>query len=504
MSSFPCKKAAHRPEGCPPLSDSEDSDEETVHKISNESINEVYQNDVSSLAKSSVKGVKQVKDVECWFVDRSAIQSTRTTSITKMQTEAERLQKQIEEIKLEKERIQVEIRQKKKQMIEAIEKVIELEDSIESVEALIADKLHHFQTRLIDLETKRWDIFSNSGDTKVRQLLESEIDEVKEEFNKRSKFDETEMSRLIQTAQTSAVSIGDVVELYQHYVDESIADALSEESPTKLKEMKENLSKNMEKLHRLINRPAQFCKDKAGKRFYLNVNMERVYKAEAHSSEYKLNVDCDREKIKDGFTLAIDGSGEFYVDFVGRKIYTKYYFEDENGRYYIDVHGSRFYKSDPEASEYILVNGDWKKIKDGTYPVDERGLRIIVKPANEKEMEVQVVDLTTSSDLESDLDSDLETGLKSDAELDLKKESKKKKVHKDDLKYIKEAVGPAIRKGLVAVALFQPADPIDFFANFLLNYRYKKQSFEKQEQELNHFLDLRDKLSEEPNVSECN
>lgn len=484
MSSFPCK-SAYRPEGCPPLSD---SDEENTHKKSTRSksggssatssiLGEESHNNVESLAKSSAE---RIKDAGCWFVDRSTVLGTRTDSLAKLQTEAETLQTQIEEVKLEKERIQMNIRQKKKQIIGAIEKVIEFEDSIQSVEASIADKLHHYQTRLIDLETKRMDIFLNSGDAKVRELLESEIDEIKEEFNKRSKLDEAEMNQLTQAAQKLAAEIGDVIELYQNFFDESITDAMSVESPAKLEEMEENFSKNMKKLRHLMNRAAQFCYDKAGKRFYLNVDLERVYKAEAHSSEFKLNADGEREKINDGFTLDNDGNGEFYVDNVERKIYTKYYFEDDYGRYYIDVHGSRFYKSDPEASEYMLVNGNWKKIKDGTYSRDERGLRIRVEPADE--VEVEVIDLTTS-DLESDL--------------------KEKKVKIDDIKYIKEAVGPAIRKGLAAVALHQPADPIAYFANFLLNYRYNKHMFEKREEELNHFLDLRSKLKDGPEVPDC-
>lgn len=41
-----------------------------------------------------------------------------------------------------------------------------------------------------------------------------------------------------------------------------------------------------------------------------------------------------------------------------------------------------------------------------------------------------------------------------------------------DLEYIKAAVGPAIKKALTAVAVHQPTDPINYFANFLLNYRY--------------------------------
>lgn len=486
MSSFPCK-SEYRSDGCPQLTD---SDEDETGKVSTWS-KSGSANATSTSSKTSSKmaskqdaisSVEAVKDLGCWFVNRSGENSTQMESIVKMETEAATLQTQVEDFILEKERIQTEIRQKKKQMIEAIMKIIELDDSIEGVEALIADKLHLFQKRLVELETKRKENFLNSGDAKVRELLDSEIDEVKEEFKRRSETDEADRNLLTQSAQTMAASIGNVVELYQRFIDESITDAMLLKSPKELEEMEENFSKNMKKLRRLISRVAKFCNDEGGNRFYLNVDMKRVYKAETHSSEYKLNIDGGREKINDGFPLDNDGNGEFYVDSVGRNIYTKYYFEDDYGRYYIDIHGSRFYKSDPEASEYALVNGNWKKIKVGTYPVDERGLRIRAEPADEEEDEedMEAVGSSTTSKL------------------------KGKKCESDDFKYIKEAVGPAIRKGLAAVVIHQPVDPVSFFANFLLDYRYNQQMFEKREQNLSYFSDLQKKLKDGLNVSECN
>jgi hypothetical protein len=53
----------------------------------------------------------------------------------------------------------------------------------------------------------------------------------------------------------------------------------------------------------------------------------------------------------------------------------------------------------------------------------------------------------------------------------------------DDLDYIKSSVGPAIIKALAAVVIHQPADPIDYFANFLLNYRCNQRMFGKRDQD---------------------
>lgn len=451
MSSLPCQ-SAYRSERCPPLSDS-DSDVEA-------------QNDDLTVACDSSEE-NQVKQLDCGYVDRSSAFGTRIESIEKLETNAEQLQHRIDEYIHEKERIQEEIRRKKKLLIDAIMKVVEFEISIQDVEAIIADKLHHFQTRVIDLESKRMEMFLNSGDAKVHELLEHEIEELVEEFNQTSRADECCRDEITQNAQEFAASIGDVIKEYQTYFEELLAEAENRKSYTQKEAMMNEFNDNMTQLRRLMNRPAQYCSDETGHRFFLDINKEKVFQVETHSSEYKLSSEGDCKKVKDGFKLNEDENGEFYEDLKGRKIYTKYYFHDDFGRFYIDVHGSRRYTGDPEASEYMLVNGNWKKVKSGTYETDERGLR--VKPAEAEVLtDQQILDMTT--------------------------EGLTEKMKDDDLNYIRESVGPAIRKALASVVLHQPVDPINYFAIFLLNYRYNQHMFEKRDEELKFFMDMREKL----------
>ena len=446
-------RSTHRSEGCPSLSDSE-SDEEAVN-IDDRNSSEKHEKDEHA-------------EPDCFVVDHPAPEGTRTESIEKLKTNADLLQVQIAEFTFEKERVQENIREKKRLLFDAILKVVEYEKSIQAVEAVIADKLHHFQTRMVDLETKRMEIFLECGDGKVRELLEREIKEVKEEFEQRSKVADSERDQLTQQAQQIAASLGDVIDEFKGYAEEMMLKVKAEKSEEELEAMKTKFNDDMTQLTRLINRPAQFCFDKSGNRFYVNVNKEKVFKIDNHSSDYKLSVDGVRERIKDGFKLDNDENGEFFIDLSNRKIYIKYYFEDEFGRFFIDVHGHRHYQADPEASEYMLVNGNWKKIKDGTYETDERGLRL--KPKSKVESVEQVFDMNSGK-------------------LSMKTED-------DDLKYIKEAVGPAIRKALAAVVIHQPADPINYFANFLLNYRYNQCMFEKRDEELKINLELREEMKE--------
>lgn len=458
MSSFPCK-SAYRSESCPPLSDSDD-DEERGSKGEGNTEGGVVNDESDALV---------TPPPECLFVDQTSVLGTRTESIAKLEKSADELKLQIENIHMEMERVANEIRDKKKCWLEAILKVVEFEKSIQGIELSISDKLHHFQERIIDLESKRMENFKNSGDRAIHDLLENEIDEVKEEFEKQADADDNEKNEMTTQGQVFAASLGDVTSEYLKLFEEALEEAKTSKSRHTVEDMKEEFYENMALLENLLKRPAKFCVDEGGDRFYLDSSKEKVFKLEHFSSEYKLTGDGGREKVKDGFSLYDDENGEYYVDKRGRKIYTKFYFEDEFGRFFIDVHGNRKYKVDSEASEYELVNGVWKKTKAGTYAVDEKGSRI--RPRSE---------------IASD-----------ETEEEALAWSSNEKYRHDDVNYIKEAVGPAIRKALAAVALHQPLDPINYFANFLLHYRSNQHMFEKRDEEVKQFIELRDKMKEQ-------
>jgi hypothetical protein len=120
-------------EKCPPLSDSESSDE-------------FYFEDV--------KKEEQKPSEECFFVPPSSVENTRIDSIEKLETTLENLDEKIESIQDEKLNIKQEICLKRKKLQEAILKVIEFEVQIEELETMIEDTLHRFQLRLFALETK--------------------------------------------------------------------------------------------------------------------------------------------------------------------------------------------------------------------------------------------------------------------------------------------------------------------------------------------------------------
>lgn len=414
---------------------------------------------------------KSQKSSDCFFEDQS-LGVTRMDSIEKLKTDENQLDEQIESIREEKAQIKQKILEKKKGILELLAKVAEFEDNIQEVEVLIGEKLYNFQHRLLNLETKLNENFRGENDEDLKNLLENEICELKEDFSDQSEKDEDDLCELIQHGHVFAKSIGCIID--------DITKLFNPE------EINENTKENLTKLRKLLQRPAKYCYDSKGRRFYLNQEKNKVFQDEHHTELYIIDSEEEKIIVKEGFPLEIDENGEYYTNVKGLKIYTKYYFEDNFGQYFIDVHGDRHYKSDSEASEYMLVNGAWIKTKEGTYERDEKGMR--VKPAMED----------PPVDAESDLDQIFDY-LQSDS-IGISA-GHKNKISKEDLKYIKETVGPAIIKACAATYLHMPSDPLNYFANYLLHYRYTQKMFEARDSEQNYFTELRKQM--ENNHNEC-
>lgn len=300
-------------------------------------------------------------------------------------------------------------------------------------------------------------------------LFEKEINDIKLTHRQQMTGIESSRDLLVQQAQSFAFSLGpSIVDDFNACHCEALE---GEENPQKVLQVKEAFKKKRERLEKLLARPAKYCRDLNGERFYLNSKRHKIYKVDSFTSEYLVDADGNRLKIKRGLPLEINDNGEFYLDSQGREIYSKYYFEDDNGRYYVDIHGDRFYKADPEASEYKLINGQWIKIKDGTYEIDERGRRKSPERSHEnggEEILENVFNFTEN-----------------------------KIVKSEDIKYIQTTLGPIIRKALAAVVTHQPADPVNYFANFLLHHHVTQNFYDKREADLKNYLKIREQIKNE-------
>jgi hypothetical protein len=382
---------------------------------------------------------------------------TRIDSVEKLKLNAHQLQEQIASIEQEINDVHQTIDRKRDGILEAILKVISFEELIEDIEMAMADELYQFQSKVIAIETQLMNNFRTLCCSDVKSHLEYQLDRLKAQHGEKVWSDDESYAELTKQSKVFAASIGDVVQEYQKFHDER----------------HDKYDYNMDKLKKLLSRPAEFCKDSNGDRFFFNSDNEKVFQDEVHRSQYMLDAEGERMKIEDGKPLETGVHGEFYVDVSDRKIYTKYFFEDEFGRYYIDTRGSRHYQKDPRASEYDLVNGNWVKIKDGTYEVDEKGLRIPDKKEGEDDDDEMV-----------NLVQDLVTGQASSSQ-------QPTKISDEAFKILKEVLGPVVVKACAACYLHQPANPIEYFALFLRNHRNNERMFEQEEKQLKFFTEIR-------------
>lgn len=217
--------------------------------------------------------------------------------------------------------------------------------------------------------------------------------------------------------------------------------------------------------------------------------------------------------MKEEFT---DDLGTFYIDEHSRKIYkipdddTLYqpnemnelvpisddaehiYFYDECGRYFIDNKTrQRVYKAHATASEYMMDSfGILLKLKEerdgktfyydnyGRYYIDEHGKHIYREP-------------DTSSEYEND---GLGNLVRIRSKLDIFQPCPDDANVTEDFKYLKKAVGPALRECITDVILHQPADPIKYLSVRLIKYRENLEIKEKratEKEELNAEREIR-------------
>ncbi|XP_026762038.3 uncharacterized protein LOC113520829 [Galleria mellonella] len=210
--------------------------------------------------------------------------------------------------------------------------------------------------------------------------------------------------------------------------------------------------------------------------------------------------------IKEEYT---DDLGTYYIDEHSRKIYkipddvTLYqpnehnelvpltddsehiYFYDECGRYYVDAKSrQRVYKAHATASEFMMdSSGILLKIKeerDGVvYYYDNCGRYYINNEGKHIYREENAL-----SEYESD---GLGNLVRIRSHLDIFQPCPDDVHVTEDFKYLKQSVGPALRKCIADVIIYQPADPIKYLSLLLIKFKENIELKEKRSREKEEF-----------------
>lgn len=226
-------------------------------------------------------------------------------------------------------------------------------------------------------------------------------------------------------------------------------------------------------------------------------------------------------EIKEEFT---DEIGNFYIDEYSRKIYklpnseTLYqpnednelvpltddaehiYYFDECGRYFIDSKTrQRVYKAHVAASEYMMdttgVLLKTKEVRDNViYHYDNFGRYYI-----NEEGKTIYHDADTVSEYEND---GLGNLVRMRGHLDAFELCPADANVTEDFKYLKEAVGPALRVCIAKCILFQPADPIKYLSTSLVKFRENMEIKEKRAREKEALFAEREYIMEQKRLAD--
>ncbi|XP_049548377.1 uncharacterized protein LOC125959594 [Anopheles darlingi] len=162
------------------------------------------------------------------------------------------------------------------------------------------------------------------------------------------------------------------------------------------------------------------------------------------------------------------------------------YLTDENGRYYLDNTGVRIYQRNSGASAYCLSeDGHWTKIRTPV-SINDQGSTIscptsVGELMSGESSATSLLVLTpatqaTESRMRHDSNaqsSDISKSNASPADSEVVLESESEIIRKrvaPDVAYVQQVVGPAVVKGMAAVAMHRPTDPVRYLADYLKHF----------------------------------
>lgn len=348
----------------------------------------------------------------------------RIKTINALETNIAGMDQQLEQIIEAKEAATRELETYKTELSNAIGELIRLNKLMESINQRISDKIEAFQMELDKLQDERTKIFEDfqlSPEEKEKRLAELNVkiaelkgahksalellDSRRNELESRSKTQTESLTAMQQQLTDKYNNKLKELELRKENASPSEIERIEAE----IEQLKTRYDTNIAIFDKLTGQ-RQYFFDTLG-RYYVGANGEKIYQQNSLASEYILNAAGEMTKLKD--VVQTDEIGDYFLNELGEKVYTRTYATDEHGLYYTDDDGRRVYCVGESRSEYLLVNG------------------VLVKRS-------EVADTVP---VQSKTD------------------------------YIKEKVGVPLRKALAAAVVYNPNDPIDYIADYLLNFR---------------------------------
>ncbi|XP_055589167.1 myosin-11-like [Uranotaenia lowii] len=437
------------------------------------------------LFSSTVISLREQRDVIVDHLEAKELDlEQRIQSIEALQTDIESLEDQVSKLIAERERVQGELRRKRDTLRQGIREVVRLEKLIQKIEMEISERTEVFQEKLEELERKRLNILNDPNLTEEeRQRLLAQMENEVRQLVKDYQADQTMLKDKTIDLRALSMSIAEDMEALKGELEKKHLDELREleerkknATPSELElinariaELQQEFEENMDMLQRAQAR-VKYYEDEFG-RYYINEKGQKVYQRDSAASEYILNADGQWEKVREALDLKTDEKGLYYIDKFGRKIYSKKFFEDEYGKYYVDADGKRVYLEQSSMGD-LAQSSEATKGSLKTFP-------------SFSESSMTRTDLTPSEMAFSE---------------------KMKEQRASDVKYVQDAIGPALTKALALAFLQQPEDPIEFIAKYLEKYHQKQEEESARAELLSKVCSLKEEMAEKinkPDDDEC-
>ncbi|XP_053665904.1 uncharacterized protein LOC128715048 [Anopheles marshallii] len=351
----------------------------------------------------------------------------------------------------ERELIQKQLDERRRLLQDGMHEIVRLENLIEQIEREISERTVRFQEETQKLEQRRLDVRNDdtlSSEERSRLLAECDAEMVEQRKTHTSDINllEARCDELKRLSKSLATDVGmfrdEVAQKHRDQLAELERQKLLATNPSQLAlieaqilQQQEEFDENLTMLSRAQARTEYFHGEHG--RYFLNEAGERIYKRDSRASEYRLGPDGEWIKISPALSLSTDENGVYFVDKFGQKIYQQKNSADAHGEYYPDENATRVYIETP------------------TKPMLSASSEFPSSPFQR----TQQPQPTSPSSQSSMADREFLEESESMQELRARVAN--------DVAYIEESVGVALRKGLAALTRTKPADPIGYLADYL-------------------------------------
>uniref|UniRef100_A0AAG5DXX1 Uncharacterized protein n=1 Tax=Anopheles atroparvus TaxID=41427 RepID=A0AAG5DXX1_ANOAO len=356
-----------------------------------------------------------------------------------LEDDKQELEGRVAELIVQRETIQRQLDERKRLLHEGVREIVRLERLIVVIEQQISDATVEFQRQAEFSEQRRLEVLKDkhlSSETRQKLLAECDAELMDQRKSHTSNMNLLEARR--DELKRISANLAQNLETFRDEIEKKHQEQIAEleikkmqASPSELEQFAADIKQqqteheeNLTMLERARARSEYLTDDRS--RYSITETGERVYHpaADGHLGKERSTSEVMQE----------DETGVFYLDKFGQKIYHRQYFTDPQGKYYIDVTGTRIY----------TTTADCKASTQSS-------------PASPHQTNDTSVPATTDPDLPPSEDATAET----------ESERDRRERVAADVAYIDRTLAVPLRKGLAAVARAKPADPVGYLADYL-------------------------------------